>query len=156
MKNFPIVFLTLILLSAGCAKQNISVQSPAVVPQPDYSRNLEVGNKNLLVEIANNDQKRATGLSYRTSLPNNDGMLFEFASGTTPAFWMKQMNFNLDLIWIYQNKIVGITADVPASKAADIELPLYYPPSVIDQVLEVNAGWSKQNNITVGDKVSLQ
>ena len=37
-----------------------------------------------------------------------------------------------------------------------ISLPIYYPPAPVNQVLEVNAGWAKKNNITVGDDVHLE
>ena len=83
-------------------------------------------------------------------------MLFDFKQSTQPSFWMKDMNFSLDLIWISQNKIAGVTENVPAPSNKNQKLPLYSPPSPIDQVLEVNAGWAKKNNIAVGDEVIEQ
>ena len=95
----------------------------------------------------------------RKSMADNQGMLFEFSPPSQPAFWMKQMNFNLDFIWIKNNKIIFITENVPApvriNSQLRIHLPLYYPPSTVDEVLEVNAGWAKKNNIAVGDEVKL-
>ncbi len=103
------------------------------------------------------------GLSGKTKMADNEGMLFDFGNKEgTPGFWMKDMKFNLDFIWIDQNKIVGITANVPAPvddnglKIRDNDLPTYYPPSVVNQVLEVNSGWTEKNKIKTGDEVRLK
>ena len=89
-------------------------------------------------------------------MADDQGMLFDF--GPTPAstpFWMKDMNFNLDFVWIAGNKVVGITPNAPAPLSPTENLPLYYPPEPVNQVLEVNAGWAKKNNVSVGDGVNL-
>ena len=99
------------------------------------------------------------GLSGRPRLTNSQGMLFNFGTSTTPGFWMKDMNFDLDFIWIRDGKIIGITPNVPApaqdKKFDTASLPTYYPPSAVNQVLEVNAGWAEKNNVTVGDAALL-
>lgn len=124
---------------------------------------MKIGNQTLMIDIANTEVQRAQGLSNRPTMAENQGMLFDF-SGTgsfSPAFWMKDMNFNLDLIWIKNNKIIGITPDVPkpienwSLKIGN--LPLYYSPAQepIDMVLEVNANWCQKNNIKVGDEIKV-
>jgi uncharacterized membrane protein (UPF0127 family) len=96
-------------------------------------------------------------------MADNQGMLFDF--GATPsgvAFWMKDMKFNLDFIWIAQNpstgsgQVVGITPNAPKPNSPSDPLPDFYPPEPVNQVLEVNAGWTQKNNISVGDIVHLQ
>jgi uncharacterized membrane protein (UPF0127 family) len=66
---------------------------------------------------------------------------------------MKGMKFDLDLIWIKNNRVIGITSNVPHPKNENDELPLYPPPSEIDMVLEVASGFSEKNNIAVGDTI---
>ena len=100
------------------------------------------------------------GLSGRPELTDEQGMLFDFDSKeTTPSFWMKDMKFNLDFVWINNNKIVGITPDVLApienSKLKIENLPTYFPPSPVTWVLEINSGWAKKNHLQVGDDVKL-
>ena len=140
----------IITVSAACSQKQTA---PSQVF--DYAHVLQVGNKTILVEIADTKQKQEAGLSGRPRLQNNQGMLFDFKNSTAPAFWMIGMKFNLDFIWISQNKITGITAGVPAPKAGE-KLPLYYPPAPSSEVLEVNAGWAKENNIQIGDGVTLK
>ena len=113
-----------------------------------------------MVEIADTRQKMQTGLSKRSSMTENQGMLFEFGSQKkTPAFWMKDMKFNLDLIWISDGKIIGITPNVPAPvgnvKRQIGNLPKFYPPSAVNEILEVNAGWTRKNNIKIGDALQV-
>ena len=76
---------------------------------------------------------------------------------------MVDMKFNLDLIWIDKNKVIGITPNVPmpppcnqTTQLCNSKLPLYYPPSVVDSVLEVNEGWAKKFNINVGDNLVVK
>jgi uncharacterized membrane protein (UPF0127 family) len=93
-------------------------------------------------------------------MDQDQGMLFDFGQGasTDTGFWMPDMKFNLDFIWIKNNKVIGITSNVPAPASPTtplLSLPVYYPPSPIDRQVEVNAGWAKKNNITIGDNVTL-
>ena len=146
-----IFVLCLALLAASCDKT-----SSPISPAYNYNTPLEIGSQTLTVEIATSPEAMQQGLSDRISMGKNQGMLFDFgAVPVNTSFWMKDMRFNLDFIWIEQNKIVGITPDVPAPTHLNTNLPSYYPPSPVNQVLEVNAGWAKENNSKSGDEVKL-
>lgn len=122
----------------------------------NYDHTISVDGKNLLVEIVNTDDSRSKGLSGRSSLTEEQGMLFDFTNSEfrRPGFWMKDMKFDIDIIWINNNEIVGITDNVPATYN-NVNLPSYYPPSDITHVLEVNSDWAERNNVNVGDKVNF-
>jgi uncharacterized protein len=109
------------------------------------------------VEIASTMIQQSRGLSNRPSLGANDGMLFVFASGTTQSFWMKDMNFPLDIIWISGNTIVGFAQNDPAAPGVAVPIStIVYSPLNTDKVLEVNAGTVAKYNIKVGDTVTIQ
>lgn len=151
-KKLIFTLIALTLLSVSCEqRKNISL-TPA-------EHTIIVRDQTVAVEIADSPEKRTLGLSYRDSLPQQSGMLFDFRDDPNkrPEFWMKEMRFPIDIIWIYHNKIVAINDSVPAPPANTPiqDLPLYTPPSNIDYVLEVNAGWSKAHNIQVGDNVQF-
>jgi uncharacterized membrane protein (UPF0127 family) len=109
------------------------------------------------VEIASTSVEQTRGLSYRASLGENDGMLFLFSTGTIQTFWMKDMNFPLDMIWISGNIVDGFTQNIPAPAPGTPlwELPIYASPDHTDKVLEVNAGTVAKYQIKVGDSVII-
>ena len=110
------------------------------------------------VEVAKTDVQRRNGLSNRDSLPEGEGMFFEFTQkDVKPPFWMKDMRFAIDILWINDNKIVQIDKNVqpPETGTTDDKLILYIPNQPIDYVLEVAAGFSDENNIKIGDIVDL-
>lgn len=109
---------------------------------------LKIGNRTILVEIVKTEPARAKGLSGRKALPENSGMLFVFDQPDFYHFWMKEMNFPIDIIWLDENKnIVDITANLATStypKTVTSRLPAKY-------VLELNAGWANKNGLKIGD-----
>ncbi len=146
------------MVSAACTAKSPARTTVPKMAASAYNQKLMIGNKNLQVEIVNTPEKMAQGLSGREKLRDGEGMLFVFNQKQTPAFWMKKMKFDLDLIWAADDKIIGMTPNVPAPSSIEkeINLPRYYPPAVVDEVLEVNAGWTEKNRIAIGDAVSLK
>lgn len=107
----------------------------------------------LELEIARTPEEQARGLSGRESLAENAGMLFAYESPVVPGFWMKEMNFAIDIVWINENKkIVGVQENV----APETFPQIFYPPSSIKYVLEVNATWAKIHNISIGDEITFR
>lgn len=162
------LIISALLISAGC-NHKILVSPQPFAPAANYTHNLRVGTQTLAVEIVNTPEKMEQGLSGRDAMADDQGMLFDFKTSTSttenfgaaPSFWMKDMKFNLDLIWIKSGHVIGITPDVPAPienfklKIENSSLPLYSPPSPVDEVLEVNAGWSSSHKIKTGDEVRI-
>lgn len=116
-----------------------------------------IANKDVYVEVADDDLSRQKGLSGKTGLGDNEGMLFVFPSqDIRPRFWMKDMFIPIDIVWINDGKIVQIDRDVqPEPGVEDNDLAFYMPSDPIDYVLEVNAGFCEKNLIEVGDLVDL-
>lgn len=110
--------------------------------------------KAISIEVADDAVSRALGLSGRDSIGDDFGMLFTFSSPNIPRFWMKGMNFPLDIIWIREGVVIGIQSDVPVEEG--IPTTFYYPEEDIDMVLEVRAGFSKEFGVSVGDVLDIQ
>lgn len=120
----------------------------------DYkTEEIKIGGKIINVEIADTVEKRSKGLSGRKSMPENQGMLFIFNTSDYHSFWMKDMNFGLDFIWIGGDEVVEIAENVRPED--------YQPPkslvskNKVDKVLEVNAGTAEYLDIKEGDKVEF-
>jgi len=110
------------------------------------------------VEVVDTPAARARGLSGRASLPPGEGMLFVFEDTQIHTFWMKDMMFPLDLVWIgEQCNVDSITPDVPppTPEQADSDLPRFHPPQPVRYVLEINGGEAAAANIQVGDPVAF-
>jgi uncharacterized membrane protein (UPF0127 family) len=116
---------------------------------------LQIKQHKLNVQLADTPEKRQKGLGGITSISDSEGMLFIF-SPSQPQFWMKDMKFSIDIIWIKDNKIVGITDNVKAEpNTPDDQLIRYSPPSEVDKVLEVSAGWTFRHDVWAGDTISV-
>jgi uncharacterized membrane protein (UPF0127 family) len=116
----------------------------------------KIGNTEMEVQIADTVKTRADGLSGRDHLEDNQGMLFIFPYSGKHGFWMKDMNFNLDIIWIKDNKVVGISENVQKPDTKNwTSLETVYPPEDVNMVLEVNSGFSQTNEVKIGDTAKL-
>jgi len=111
---------------------------------------VQIGDKNISVDIADDDCKRDFGLSGKISMGEDTGMIFTFKKTGNYGFWMKDMNFPLDILWIGDDfKVVGIEKDISTST---------YPESFGEKyfaryVLEISAKYCDKNNIKVGNKI---
>lgn len=118
--------------------------------KPQYI--VTLANKEFKVEIAQSPEELGKGLSGRDGLDDSTGLLFVFDKPDNYGFWMKEMNFPIDIIWISsENKIVHI------EKALSPETfpKIYYPNSLSLYVLEINAGKSDLLNLKTGDIVKF-
>jgi uncharacterized membrane protein (UPF0127 family) len=102
--------------------------------------------------IADTEHTRELGLSGQAQLPKGVGMLFVFDTPGKYGFWMKDMSFPLDLIWIDANKkIVGVTKNVLPTSYPFV----FMPPKEISYVMEMDAGSVASFGLTTGTSVSF-
>ena len=125
-------------------------------PNPPLpSGEITIGKNVFTVEMATTTLEEARGLSFRTSLAEGTGMLFTFQPDIQ-NFWMKDMNFPIDIIWIANGRIAGFAENAPPQPGAQLwELTIYTSPKGVDRVLEVNAGTVAKDGINVGDTVTF-
>jgi uncharacterized protein len=113
---------------------------------------VKLGGVEVKVELAINKEAQVKGLSGREALEADSGMLFVFPQPSKYYFWMKDMNFPIDIIWIAENmEIVYIKSDAQPENF----LETYGPEIDSKYVLEVVAGFAEKNNVKVGDKVEF-
>lgn len=105
----------------------------------------------LRVEVAETTAERAKGLSGKKFMPQDWGMWFVFDQPQRLAFWMKEMEFGLDFIWLNGKQVVEITEHVAKPKTKEEEGKIISPQAAADGVIEVNAGWVKKSGVDVGD-----
>lgn len=102
-------------------------------------------------EIADSPAARARGLMFRQGLGENQGMFFIFEDEDWHVFWMKNMRFSLDMIWINSEKtIVDIKEGVPPCRETCENIT---STAKVKYVLEVNPGFIKNYGVKIGDAV---
>lgn len=105
------------------------------------------------VELAMTQEERATGLMNRTNLPEYSGMLFIFDKEYIHKFWMKNMFFPLDIIWLDER---GIIVHIDKNVMPCNEYCKSFGPELsVKFVLEVNGLYTDSHNINVGDSVRI-
>lgn len=102
-------------------------------------------------EVADTPNLLSQGLMWREKLGQNNGMLFKFPSLIEASFWGKNTYIPLDIAFIdAKNKIVDIGEIAPLStRMVRSKMPCV-------MAIEVNNGFFKTNNITVGDTISIE
>jgi len=106
----------------------------------------------IYVEIVQTPETRNQGLSDRKTLEKNHGMLFIFDKASNYSFWMNKMNFNLDFIFIADNKIVDLIENVPYPQNGETPVSVKSEKQ-FNSILEVNAGVVKLLKLKIGDPV---
>lgn len=156
MKKY-VFLLILLFLFIGCKND----RSNTVSLEPDEISFTKEGNltitdssgnlvTQLNIEIAETNYETETGLMYRESMEDNQGMLFIFSEIKERFFYMKNTNIPLDIIYIDEDKNI-VTIAENAKPLNEESLPSQVP---VKYVLEVNAGLSSRLSIQKGDKVS--
>lgn len=107
------------------------------------------------VEIADTPALRERGLSGRQGLASGHGMLFLFGRTDRYGFWMKDMLFPIDIIWIRDGAVVDFMTDVPPVPAGVVP-PSYFAREPIDAVLEVPAGFCRERGLRIGLPVRVE
>ena len=107
-------------------------------------------------EVAYSPPERALGLSDREDLPDGRGMLFVYEYPAPRSFWMRNVSFDLDIIFIDENGIVlNVEEASPGLGILDGNLPHYYSDGHAKYVLEINGGISDDSGIVPGTPVDV-
>jgi uncharacterized protein len=144
-----VLILFFVVIFIGLKNTKTEVVSKSVV--------LTINNISINALVADTDYSRTKGLSGRDSLAPNEGLLFVFDREGYQGFWMKEMNFPIDIVWLNKDKkIVHIEHNV----SPDTYPKIFNPNNEFNNekslyVLETNANFFKDNNIEAGDFVNF-
>ena len=147
---FAFAHLTFVLL--GAVLFTMAMHSDTLKAQSGFEA-LEIesagGTHKFQVEIADTPSRQSRGLMFRRSLPDNQGMLFEYDSPREISMWMKNTYISLDMVFIRQDGIVHrIESDTEPFSESIIS-----SGAEVTAVLELKAGTTVRLGIKPGDKV---
>lgn len=103
--------------------------------------------------VSDNEATRSQGLGGRLSLSADEGMIFVFDESKKYSFWMKDMNFPIDIIWVDEDfEVVHIASDV----SPETYPRLFTPILPARYVIELSAGQAVKAGIVVGSKLDIK
>jgi uncharacterized membrane protein (UPF0127 family) len=111
---------------------------------------LKIDDNKFTVSLADTNALRTRGLSNTQNLPQQTGLLFVFEDADIHGFWMKDMNYDIDIIWIStENEVVYIQHSATPESYPKV----FSPNKQALYVLEVNSGEAKKSDIKIGDTI---
>lgn len=118
---------------------------------PAFSkRTIEFAGKRIVVEVADDDQKRAYGLMNRDRLPKDQGMLFIFDEAERRSFWMKNTRIPLSIAYFDKGRVLREIIDMHPDPITAIQNKTYPSHTEAQYALEMNVGWFERNKIRPG------
>lgn len=148
----PLAYVIGLLCVAGLVMLVFAVNKPFDEKSCETNSSLATrtiyGNdRQVTAEVAEFEADKARGLSGRDCLNEDMGMLFPYALTGDYCFWMKDMKFPIDMIWLDNEKKIVTIMD----KASPDTYPQgFCPDRPAQYILEVNAGAAERNGWTVG------
>ena len=130
---------------------NVFRLSPLLSDTSELTR-VSIGGVTIFVAIADTPVSRAQGLSGTSELPKNRGMLFVFPRDGYYSFWMKDMQYDIDIIWLSES---GTIVHTEERVSPDSYPESYSSPLPAKSVLEVPAGFVEQHKLRLGERVTI-
>lgn len=109
-----------------------------------------IGGKEFILDIADTNTERTKGLSGTEQIEETGGMLFVFPRIGNHGFWMKDMSYDIDIIWTDENyRITHIEKYI----SPDTYPKVFFPPKPSLYVFEILAGQADKLKIKTGDNI---
>jgi uncharacterized membrane protein (UPF0127 family) len=132
-------------------ESSTAITSGQVLP---ISARAWIAERPIELEVAKTVEQQDMGLMYRTSLPDDKGMLFEFKSTRKVNFWMKNCQISLDMIFLRDGVVEAIEVSAPPCTADPC--PTYGPDTAVDRVIELRGGRATELGVKVGDRIKIE
>jgi uncharacterized membrane protein (UPF0127 family) len=147
--------LVCLAVGVGILYASINSQVPDRTEQAATSTQLaylQTADRCVQLAVADTPDRRRRGLSGYDSLDDNEGMLFVYDDSGNRGFWMKDMDFAIDIIWLDEDsEVVTIKR-----KAQPKSYPnTFYPTEPAKNVIEVASGMAETLKINSGDRLQI-
>lgn len=110
--------------------------------------------KEITAELAVTEEQRVRGLMFREEIKENQGMLFVMEEEGPHGFWMKNMRFSIDILWLNgEKRIVHVESHVPPCQSPPC--PTYHSEIPSKYVLELKAGSVEKHNLELYEKIDF-
>lgn len=138
--------------TGGCVAGATQGTSPAGLEEVSLCISGKGKTRSFTVEIARTTQQQAQGMMYRTTMADDEGMIFPFPRARPASFWMKNTAIPLDIIFVRENGTIESIAENTTPYSED---PVASGEAV-KAVLELRGGLTGELGIMAGDKVTWE
>ena len=135
----------LLVLFFACSPAFSQTEAQPTLP----TTTLVIGKQSVKAEVADDDVERATGMMFRESLDDGNGMLFVMPSIGPAAFWMRNTKIPLSIAFLSPD---GVIAEIHEMQAMSEKQVRSMFPNVA-YALEMPSGWFSRKNIWPGERV---
>lgn len=143
------IALFVIVVGIGVAASVARTGLPKKV-EAEFPGTVTIGNTSVAVKVADTPSEQEKGLSVLDTLSEGKGMLFVWGQPGYYSFWMKDMKFAIDMIWITADfKVLEVKEHV----SPDSYPTVFTPADQAQYVLEVPDGFFANHNLKIGDEV---
>ena len=150
MNKLIIIFALFLLLVGGVVYYKL-----IATQMKNINGKVTINKQVFNIEAVKTDKDKQIGLTKYTAIKDNQGMLFVFDPASETSFWMKNMKFPIDIIFIKDDTIVSFVENAPIP-TPNAEPPIYQSEVPVNYVLEINDVLIKKYNIKKGDKVKIE
>jgi uncharacterized protein len=149
-----LVFLIITLLYLGFSWLSLQISSqekPQVIP---VLARIEVVGQRIYLEVPQTSEQQAKGLMYRTIVPRNRGILFEFDPPQVVQFSMQNILVPLDTIFLRNTEIQQVQVGVPSCNKEIC--PAYSSKTTVDQMIQLQAQRTLELGLKSGDRLPIE
>ena len=148
-----LIAIVSVYLSANRAAADV-IHASNISVHPTVRATVTIGQRQFMSDVMLTEAEQARGLSGKPSIGSSEGMLFAFREASRRVFWMNDMKFAIDMIFIRQGKIVEIASNM--KPPTETGYPETHDSAVAsDMVFEVLAGTTRANGWKVGDTIRV-
>lgn len=124
----------------------------AILMTMHYPSKLVMGGKTYIVDVSDTSYTQSRGYSGREPISSNEGMIFVFDKVDKHGFWMKDMKFAIDIVWMDENYVIN---HIEKSVTPETYPKVFVPNEPAKYVLEVSAGEVGKLGVKIGDRVNF-
>ncbi|WP_100183256.1 DUF192 domain-containing protein [Candidatus Nitrosotenuis aquarius] len=160
IKTIAIISVVMATAAAIIYIINNQAYETGLEPQSNKERyhqaKIDIDGFEILADVAYTDEQLEKGLSIKDNLNEDEGMLFIFQNEGQHNFWMNNMKFPIDILWLdAAGKVIHIESNLQPC-TSEFNCTVYEPQNNSLYVLETVAGFAEKHQVEIGTDIDFE